>query len=133
MAASVVFGFTPAATSAGVMATSSTKLHFRTKPNSDLGFLASQLSGIKISSNHSLISPSPISPAPLRPSLQPIARNIPLSSQLSFNILLYFICSSSTPFGAILELIVWLWLKHFLFQLGFLIHPSCSDSNLGYL
>ncbi|KAA0049228.1 hypothetical protein IC582_012559 [Cucumis melo] len=76
MAASVVFGFTPAATSAGVMATSSTKLHFRTKPNSDLGFLASQLSGIKISSNHSLISPSPISPAPLRPSLQPIARRI---------------------------------------------------------
>ncbi|KGN56833.1 50S ribosomal protein L28, chloroplastic [Cucumis sativus] len=76
MAASVVFGFTPAATCSGVMTTSSTKLHFRTKPNSDLGFLTSQLSGIRISSNHSLISPASISTAPLRPSLQPVARRI---------------------------------------------------------
>ncbi|XP_023526300.1 50S ribosomal protein L28, chloroplastic [Cucurbita pepo subsp. pepo] len=74
MAVSAVLGFTPVCSS-GVMAASSSKLHFRTKPNPELGFLSSQLSGIKISSNHSLISSSPIS-APLRPALQPVARRV---------------------------------------------------------
>lgn len=105
MAASVVFGFTPA-TSSGVIAPSSTKLHFRTKANSELGFLTSQLAGIKISSNHSLISTSPISTAPLTPALQPVARNIPL---LLNSCLIYFHFLGSTC----------IWLKHFLFELGF--------------
>nr|GLL41734.1 50S ribosomal protein L28, chloroplastic [Ipomoea trifida]GME10863.1 50S ribosomal protein L28, chloroplastic [Ipomoea batatas]GME10877.1 50S ribosomal protein L28, chloroplastic [Ipomoea batatas] len=44
------------------------------KQQEELGFIASQLSGIKISYNHCQI-PTPIS-APLRPSLQPIARRV---------------------------------------------------------
>ncbi|XP_022145908.1 50S ribosomal protein L28, chloroplastic [Momordica charantia] len=74
MAASVVLGLSPGNTS-GVMAASSTRLHFRTKLNSELGFLTSQLGGIKISSNNSPIPSAPIS-APLRPALQPVARRV---------------------------------------------------------
>ncbi|KAL2506554.1 50S ribosomal protein L28 [Abeliophyllum distichum] len=44
--------------------------------NSELGFITSQLSGIKISTTHfETNSPCPIS-APVKPSLQPVARRI---------------------------------------------------------
>ncbi|KAL3648760.1 60S ribosomal protein L28 [Castilleja foliolosa] len=46
------------------------------KTNSEIGSLASQLSGVKLSTTHLLkISPAHVS-APLRPSLQPVARRI---------------------------------------------------------
>ncbi|GFP83392.1 50S ribosomal protein l28 chloroplastic [Phtheirospermum japonicum] len=46
------------------------------KTSSEIGSLASQLSGVKISTTQFLkIAPAPVS-APLRPSLQPVARRI---------------------------------------------------------